>query len=294
MIYLSAIACAGQAGLAQAGLAQAGLTREGPAREGPGPEGFRVLPYLQQPSAEAITVIWFSETGSPGILSHKKKDSPESIKEYSSPEVAGSLAYPAWEESTYFGGHAPPPPYRHRIRLENLGPATTYEYQVIQDSVIYSSEFRTAPEGDSAIRFIVYGDCETEPESTGKYAYWSDPVTGIVRYYLVDQTRGYRNNLEVIRSRDPDLVFIAGDLVESGGEQRDWDEFWRHNAGMEDSPGLAGRIPVMAALGNHEYHEGPYMGGWDQPGSEYAVSRYQSYFEYPPNGSPVAESCQRH
>jgi len=25
-------------------------------------------------------------------------------------------------------------------------------------------------------------------------------------------------------------VAIAGDLVQSGGEQRDWDEFWAHNS----------------------------------------------------------------
>ena len=87
----------------------------------------------------------------------------------------------------------------------------------------------------------------------------------------------------------PDLVFIAGDLVETGGEQRDWDEFWRHNTDRGSELSLAGKIPIMAALGNHEYYEGSQLDGFNQPGSERAVKRFLTYFESPSNNSSVAE-----
>lgn len=253
-----------------------------------GQEGFRLHPYLQNPAATSMTVIWFSETGNAGILLYKERDSSEFREVLSTPVPATALAYPEWEATMFFGGDPPAPPFRHRIRLENLDPSTTYEYRVVQDQDDYGASFRTAPGGDSAIRFIVYADSETEPESTGKFVEWIDQETGLRRPYMVDQTRGYRNNIQVIRERDPDLVIVAGDLVENGGEQRDWDEFWRHNAGGGPVAGLAGGVPILPALGNHEYYGGTSMGGWNQPASEIAVARYLSYFEVPANNSPVA------
>jgi hypothetical protein len=148
--------------------------------------------------------------------------------------------------------------------------------------------------GNASIRFIVYGDPETEPESTNSFTNWVDPISGNSRPYLIDQTSGYQNNLDVIKSRKPDLVFVAGDLVETGGEQRDWDEFWLHNAGTNSENDLAGEVPVMAVLGNHEYYEGPYLDQYNQPGSERAVKRFLTYFESPANNSPYVEQEGRY
>ncbi len=252
-------------------------------REVPGQEDFRVPPYLQNPAPDAMSVIWFTGDSDPGTFMYRKKGTGEFTTVYPVPALAEALAYPDWEESSFFGGDAPPVPYRQRVRLEGLEPGTTYEYTLIQGLTQFNGEFRTAPAGDTSVRFIIYADSETEPESHGKFTDWPDPVTGFSRPYLVDQAMGYRNNLEAIRSREPDLVFIAGDLVESGGEQRDWDEFWLNNATRTGSMGMAARVPLLAALGNHEYYNGPLMEGYDQPGSEQAVSKYLSYFEYPAN-----------
>jgi hypothetical protein len=257
-------------------------------------DNFRVYPYLQNPARDAITIIWFSEDNKPGELSYWTEGSDKKSDIYSSPVSADALAYSSWESSTFFGGTAPLVPFRHRIRLENLLPETTYGYSVTQGSGSFSSSFNTAPDRFSSIRFIVYGDSETEPESTNNFTDWIDPVTGSSRPYLVDQTTGYKNNLEVIRSRNPDLVFIAGDLVESGGEQRDWDEFWRHNTNYDKENSIGGSIPILAALGNHEYYEGPYLDRYDQPGSERAVKRFLTYFEAPENNSPDPEQEGRY
>jgi hypothetical protein len=165
---------------------------------------------------------------------------------------------------------------------------------VIQGVNSFSSSFHTAPKKNTSIRFIVYSDSETEPESTGKFANWIDPLSGSPRSYLVDQTSGYQNNLNVIKSRKPDIIFIAGDLVESGGEQRDWDEFWRHNTSQNSEQSIADEITIMPALGNHEYYEGPYLDQYNQPGSERAVKRFLTYFESPANNSPNVEQEGRY
>jgi len=251
-----------------------------------GQEDFRIPPYLQNPAPDGMTVIWFTDDNMPGTFMYRENGTGAFTTLYSTPVPAVALAYPEWEDTTYFGGNAPAVPYRHRIRMEGLDPGTLYEYHLIQGVTDFSGEFRTVPEGDTSIRFIVYADCETEPESHGDHADWTDPLTDSVRLYLVDQARGYRNNLEVIRNRDPDLVIIAGDLVESGGEQRDWDEFWLNNASGTGSMGITARVPLLAAPGNHEYYSGPCTGEYGQPASEMAVNKFLTYFEQPPNRAP--------
>ncbi len=252
-------------------------------------DSFRVFPYLQNPGSDAMTILWFSEENSPGQLTYQREGAAAKTTITSSPVSAEDLAYSDWENSTFFGGNTPSVPFRHRIRIGNLESGREYEYTVTQGTDSFSSSFRTAPAGNAPIRFIVYGDPETEPESDNNLTNWVDPVSGNSRPYLIDQTTGYRNNLEVIKSRQPDLIFIAGDLVESGGEQRDWDEFWLHNEGRPGQQGIAGEVPLMAVLGNHEYFEGPYLDQYNQPGSERAVKRFLTYFESPANNSPVDE-----
>jgi len=245
--------------------------------------GFRVYPYLQSPSPTAMTIIWFSEANISGNVSYKEKGFRRKKVLQSQPTLAEALKYSTWEDTTFFNGNAPSLPYRHRIRLDGLKPETSYRYTVIQGEHKFSSTFQTAPEDDVPVRFIVYADSETEPESTGKHAIWSDPKHSTPRKYLIDQTQGYANNLEVILSRKPDLILIAGDLVQHGGEQRDWDEFWLHNTKRNSKLSLASQIPVLAAMGNHEYFEGTTLDRYNQPGSEKAASKYLSYFEAPSN-----------
>ena len=259
-----------------------------------GQDGFRVYPYLQNPSPTAMTVLWFSETEIPGQLTYWQQGSDNRITLISHPVYAEALTYSLWESETFFGGMASSAPFRHKIRIEKLKPSSIYNYTVSQNSTHFTSSFRTAPEEDESISFIVYSDSETEPESTGNLANWIDPVSADSRPYLIDQTTGYKNNLQAIRSYKPDLIFIAGDLVESGGEQRDWDEFWRQNSIGQGEQSIGGQIPIMAALGNHEYYEGPYLDRYDQPGSERAVGRFLTYFEAPANKSPNPEQEGRY
>ena len=254
---------------------------------------FRVTPYLQNPTTSAATIIWFSNNSAPGQLSYREQGTDRDTALVSPPERADALSYSTWEDTTFFSSAAPSAPYRHRLRLQNLQPATTYSYSVQQGNSLFSSHFTTAPTADQPIRFIVYADSETEPESTGKHTKWTSPDDD-ERTYLLDQTSGYANNLKVIEARQPNFIAIAGDLVESGGEQRDWDEFWRHITAEDGQQSLASRVPFLAAPGNHEYYEGPQLDRYEQPGSERAIGRFRSYFEFADNGATDPQQHNRY
>ena len=235
---------------------------------------YRVTPYLQNPSATGMTLVWFSDRETAGEVTIRSTGSESTSHERtatSTPARACELAYHLAEYRNI--EEAQTLPYRHIVELDGLQPGGHYAYEVLQDGELASGEFRT-PSVNSEVRFVVYGDSETEPESVGKHAAWSvpgDPAAS--RKYLIDQSVGYSANLDVIATRRPDFVAIAGDLVQSGGEQRDWDEFWRHNAP------LAATTPIIAAAGNHDYFGGPRdLGLYSDTGARRAIAKFQSYF----------------
>ena len=238
-----------------------------PSRSGPTASQFRVSPYLQSVSNDAATVVWFSESARAGTL---QAHGSTSLNFTSEPRLACELAYHLAEFRSLDAARSLP--YRHTVDLHGLESGQRYEIEVEQDGESATLALRMP--ASSSARFVVYGDSETEPESSGKHVAW--PAAGAIaddRRYPTDQTEGYTANLALIAASKPDFVAIAGDLVESGGEQRDWDEFWRHNAA------LAASVPIVPALGNHEYFGGPGdHGGYGGAASERALAKYQSYF----------------
>lgn len=285
LVALMALACLGVCGTRSPSWARSPL---------PDHPVFRVTPYLQNPGPHSLTLRWVAYSPDPAsvqIQTAGVKAGP--VKSSVSP--AQSLDYTEWEKTTFFpDGSSPQVGYIHTVRLDGLKPASAYHYQVDQNGAIFEGNFRTspAPGSDQPVRFVAYADCETEPESHGARVEWDDPAVAPEagqkpRLYLLDQTTGYRANLEGIRQRTPDFIVIAGDIVESGGEQRDWDEFWEHNApsrGSHFAPtGIASEIPILPAVGNHEYYAGPKNGGYQTQASEKAVAKYLSYFDVPDN-----------
>jgi 3',5'-cyclic AMP phosphodiesterase CpdA len=245
---------------------------------------FRVDPYLQNPAPDAMTILWFSDDGTPGAVTVTGPDRTQTVA--STPLLAKALCYHPDEIALLHGGTDPGLPYRHRVRITGLQPGTQYAYTVRQGRSDYTAHFRTAPAPDTPIRFIVYADCETEPESTGEARRWPEPHGDRERRYPVDQTVGYAENVKVMKSRRPDFIAIAGDLVESGGEQRDWDEFWRHNAGQLND--IASTTPILPAVGNHENYGGPdERERFSTSAVRQALAKFRTYFEAPDNGAPV-------
>lgn len=255
-----------------------------------------VNPYVQNPAQDAMTIIWFTQENVPGTLTVRGPGGAEVFSGASTPVLANALAYHPNEVPSLPGGVDPGPPYKHSLRVTGLTAGTQYDYTVTQGGNTFNSHFRTVPESDSSVRFVIYSDSETEPESTGNRTAWEVPSAvppgstgrppGLTNY-VVDQTVGYRENLNLIKSRNPDFIGIAGDLVESGGEQRDWDEFWRHNSGELND--IASSVPIIAAPGNHENYGGPGgLGGYTDDAAIRARNKFQTYFETPDNGSGIA------
>lgn len=255
--------------------------------------GFHITPYLQNPTRDAITLIWFSKKNRAGALrvwKDKGGSIEKAVRLESSPVIARALTYHAAEKCADTDCSESALPYLHQLRLTDLEPDTLYRYQVTQSLAQASGSFSTLGDGEKPLRFIVYGDSETEPESTGKHAFWPSVKTpSRVRKYPVDQSTGYAENLKVIRQRQPAFVAIAGDLVQSGGEQRDWNEFWLHNAE------LAASTVLVPALGNHDYFGGPGdLGKYATPDSERAVRKYQTYFDLPDNDAIEDSHSERY
>ena len=265
-----------------------------------GPQ-FRVRPYLQNPAPDAMTVRWFSETGDPGRLTCDGRTFT------SRPVLASELSYNPAEPAEL---QHPAAPFLHSIRVTDLEPATSYPYEVEQAGETSRAVLTTSPLPGTvgrggAVRLFFYADSECEPESRGAAGLWpaSPSQPGGLRprwavRYPVDQTTGYRMNLALIAARaaeslragNPALVSIVGDLVQSGGEQRDWDEFWRHNSGAFGT--LAARVPLVAAFGDHDVFGGPTdgdrerdLGGYSGPPSLFASQKLLTYFEHPENGA---------
>lgn len=243
---------------------------------------FRVLPYVQNPTPDGITIRWLSNSEEPGTVRLPGTEH-DAIK--STPTLASTLSYNPFKEEPH--GPHPALPWIHSVRIEGLKPSTEYKYTVTQGNETHSSAFRVSPGKDAPVRLIVYSDSETEPESST-----TDPVawpvsTGSnrpdgVKNYLVNQTAGYIANCNVMADRKPNLILLVGDLVEAGGEQRDWDEFWRHNAGQYGT--LASGIPILPSLGNHENYGGP-GGGYEAAAANLATDKYLTYFDVPDNGA---------
>ena len=255
--------------------------------------GFRIKPYLQNPDKHAVTLNWFSNdkrAGQVAVWKTAVEETSNSRLFDSSPVLAKALAYHHSEARHQSNCAMPAEPYLHQVRVTGLDADTAYRYEVSQDEERAAGTFQTSPGKDKSFRFIVYADSETEPESTGKYASWpgNDSAT-LERKYPVDQTTGYAQNLKVIQQRQPAFIAIAGDLVQSGGEQRDWDEFWAHNAE------ISGSTFIIPALGNHDYFGGPgVLGKYATQDSERAVDKYKTYFDLPDNHSDNADLAERY
>ena len=255
--------------------------------------GFRVTPYLQNPAKDAITLTWLSNEDRAGQLTVWRADNSDmesGVVFESTPVLAEALAYHPAENCE--GGDCDNSllPFLHQVRVTDLEPDTLFRYQVSQGSEQTAGTFSTLDNGKKPLRFIVYADSETEPESTGKHAVWTGAeFSNGKRKYPVDQTTGYAQNLKVIQQRKPGFVAIAGDLVQSGGEQRDWDEFWLHNAE------LAASTVILPALGNHDYFGGPRdLGKYETLDSERAVRKYLTYFDLPPNDASNEAHSERY
>ncbi|MBK1438885.1 metallophosphoesterase [Parapedobacter sp. ISTM3] len=262
---------------------------------------FRVLPYLLPADADAnYRLTWFTETAAPGCLAVWEDGGADTLVYTSSPLYAHELGYSALEESErenypdMFAGTN----WKHAVYLRGLVGETTYRYRVVQGQDTAHNTIRTAPETGkrTPIRFIAMADSETDPDGRKIYRSWPagpqhEQSTGrpdTVKHYLLTETEGFIENLKQVRKSQPDFVLLAGDLVQGGGYQRAWDEFFFHTAGKFDD--ILGQVPLLPAIGNWENY-GARNGGYAPEAIRLARAKYKAYFSLPPNGSASYQDC---
>lgn len=279
----------------------------------------RINPYLLNPTPQGITITWFSPENANGTLTVEGPDLSSPLTLSSVGVNQPILEYTNAERTQTINGLSAPwliegGSFKHSISLRGLSPGQNYSYTVQQGSSSFSSTFKTAPATSNweRIRFIAMSDSETEPQGRITHREWQPGALGngsqrpdlsnstwssrfgttgtantqTLRYPLTE-TAGYRENLAIVNSRRPDFLLMPGDLVQGGGYQPAWDEFFRHNAGEFDS-GLS-TYPILPALGNWETFGGLNGGyGFDRNGRfgpRLGRQKYQAYFDLPENGT---------
>ena len=278
--------------------------------------GFRVLPYLMEPSAESVDVVWFSETGAPGtVVVDYPDEGQESLTLTSTPEHQPLLGYTRAEldqeigvlqQGSWLKGAGN---YKHRVRIPGLSPGAEISYTVDQGPDTHEASFTAAPGDDwEELRIVAFSDTETEPYGRMEHREWElSPVNGYTedslqrpgegsawdqkfghatRYgsftlnYPLDQDTALKENLKHIEAAEPDLMMVAGDLAQGAGYQPAWDEFFGYFAGEHGD--LASRVPLLTALGNWETFaalNGGYGTAEDQSPAVVSRNKYHAYFE---------------
>lgn len=268
---------------------------------------FRVKPYLVCPTSEAVRITWFTETQREGHLFAKHAKLEKLLRYRSAPFEVKALQYSALEEKERkaYPDMFENANYKHQVVIRDLLPGVLYAYTVIQGEERFNGYFRAPPSRDWAepIRFMVLADAETDPDGRNEAIPWGDiPDIAYVRaaegdsrppglakdqhgreLYLATQQVGLARNLKVIEERKPDLILMPGDLVQGGGYQRAWDEYFRHFSGRLSS--LLGKVPLLPALGNWE-NTGARNGKYAPEAVFAARQKFKAYFDAPPNNNP--------
>ena len=247
------------------------------------PNIFSVSPYVQHPTTNAMTVIFFTTKSCAATVKVWRMDGKGATNEQQTAcvDVSTELAKNSSGDTETYAKQ-----YKHRVRFENLRALTDYRYAVEPaESIAYTNVFRTLPDKNTPIRFIGYCDCETTPN--GAKTTWSNNGGSGWSTYIVGLTEGFASNLVHIAARKPDLITISGDICAKGGLQKNWDEFWRQNAGFNAKKDgyndLAGSIPILSTIGNHDLKDRNADTMSKEGGGEFALNKYLTYFEHNPN-----------
>jgi len=120
--------------------------------------------------------------------------------------------------------------YVHKVWLERLESGRIYQYRVEGPGVKSAAyQFKTVPAKTDRVKFIVYGDSRTNFDK-------------------------HRRLIELMmKIKDLDFIVHVGDLVTSGNKYEQWGPQY-----FDVVKGLAERIPIYIAKGNHEGDNGNF------------------------------------
>lgn len=179
-------------------------------------------PVLLRVYQERAALMWETETEGPCRLYYSEGWGPEKYVESTGEKVQYEINSRGKEtvKKTAF---------IHKVWLEDLESGRAYNYYVtglqIQSKVY---KFHTIPADTDEVRFVVYGDSRTNPET-------------------------HRKIVELIIKQKVDFIVHGGDLLTKGDIYEQWGPQY-----FDTVKGLAETVPVYIAKGNHEGNNGNY------------------------------------
>ena len=256
---------------------------------------FSVSPYVQHPTADGMTVLFFTTKPCEATVKCWPVAEPATVREEQATcEEAKNLGKNASDDVPVWGTQ-----YKHRARFGNLVGGTRYCYAVEPVGyAAYTNFFSTVPDRNTPVRFVAYSDSECIPptyrdkdgaDENGCTKEWDVKGYTDRQTYYVSRSVGFASNLCHMAAWQPDLFVIAGDLAARGGVQMFWDEFWKENAGA-NAKGYgdwAGGVPILATIGNHDLYDNTGKSALSfstDKGGRTALNKFLSYFEFPTNG----------
>ncbi len=199
---------------------------------------------LAQARPESVRLSWTRPDTSTSMTVSWTTDSP------ANPTI-GQFGVASVDENTVHGTTLPAAGelgVTHTVEFTNLAVGTLYRYRVGGEGG-WSDEgtFRTsAPDGCTPFRFVALGDNRPDADWLPQLKW--NPI------------------LEEAVNAGPSFILHTGDIVKEGKTRKQWADF------LQNSTPYMARVPLMAAIGNHD--DGPV----DGDGSNYA-----HVFAYPRN-----------
>ena len=211
--------------------------------------GFLVNPYLQNPTPNSM-VIMFEPAAATAVAKVEYRKLGDSVWQ----SVNAAIEPVQQNSSGTITTEAAP----YTARLTGLPSNTTHEYRVVTDAgTTPALRFKTWPAAGDAVeaaRFMVISDTQ------GNNPEWIRRVTN---EGLIDRDCGGDINVCVERIHG---VIIPGDIVNDGEDIHQW-----RNEFFGKGEALWRYVPIIPAIGNHDYD----------------LKHYLIYFDLPDSGSPL-------
>lgn len=210
--------------------------------------GFWVAPYLQNPTPQSMTVMFEPEVTEQAEVEVRALGATESQRVAAVAEaVQFNVTAPTRSEAT---------PYT--ARLSGLRSNTTYEYRVHTDAGSTPwLRFKTWPrpgDGVETGRFMVISDTQSNNP------HWLQRVMeeGLI-------AKDCEGDVHLCTERIHGII-ISGDIVDTGSTLSQWRETF-----FGPARSAFAYVPVLPAIGNHDY----------------TLAHYLAYFDLPDNGVPL-------
>jgi Leucine-rich repeat (LRR) protein len=276
---------------------------------------FRVYPYLQLYGSGRFQLTWISSKNSPSTLDLFNDQGDKIWSSSISGTLVPEIYYTPKELAEEIPGLSKgswlkePEAYKYVAIFPALPQGEIYTYQISMGGEKYTSSFRPVPESKNwtNIRFVALSDSEMEPLARVSNRAWypgkplmrpfSIPALWKQKFgtsteqgfeipnYFLTEAKGFEENLKIISNRAPEFILMPGDLVQGGGYQPSWDEFFRYLAG-DVGKGLS-TYPILPALGNWEGFGATNGGyGFNEKGDylpRLGRERFHAYFQTPTN-----------